>query len=151
MRQNLHRLEVMVPGTKNPYIEIPNFPGRDGNHKDWKAFIRVAGGRSFLSGFDDVVLFDGIISLELKLMVANFKIKPKPEMVFGFIQKLSELLPDKHISWNDQEQAVELSLLDSCAVSVDQSSVGILQKVAEEFGIAPDKIQSQNAWQLVKY
>lgn len=151
MKQNLHRLEVMVPESKNPYVEITNFPGHDDNHKDWKAFVRIAGGRSFLSGFDDMVLFDGIMSLELKLTVANFKIKLKPEMVQGFISKLSELLPDKFIQWNDQDQVVELSLLESCSVPVDKSSVVVIQKVAEEFGIAPDKIQSQNAWQLVKY
>lgn len=150
MKQDIHRLEIIVPEGKNPFLEVADFPGHDDNHKDWKAYLRIAGGRSFLSGFD-MVLFDGIILLEVKLTVANYKIKPKPEMIIAFIQKLAALFPDKYINWDSHRQVVELSLLEACDVSIDQSSVGILQKLAQEFQVSVQALLDQNSWQLVRY
>lgn len=146
-RKEMNRLEVKVPAQGNEFIgPQANTAGTSADHS---LQLRVVGGHSFLSGFDDTIFFDGEIDLEVKFMSRGYSAKLTKELFDSFLSNLCELFPGRYMGWDFSRGVVNLGLMLNTDTAVDKSSLIVLNKLADRFGLQGGALQDQAKWHLV--
>lgn len=143
----IKRMELEIPKQGNQFLKIPQV--LDQKHP-CEISLRVSSGRSFLSG-NDVVFFDGTMSLEFRATKNNRKIHLNPFEIAVLLQRARRVLKSNNLNWDLKTQSIELDLIEDVTISVDQSSIKILKKLAKEFNLRPLDLTKQANWILKSY
>lgn len=147
MSQSVYRKVVVIPEGGHQFLTA-NLPTKDSR---FRVDLRVAGGRSFISGYKDEVLFDGVIQIEPKISFLGDSTISEKEAKTELYDILRQLFKQQCLNWHDKLGVYEIGLFNDSRSDVETTSELRLWEIARNFRIPIEELAAQAQWKLVEY
>lgn len=145
----IRRLEILQDKHR-AYISVPEFVQLLGLKKT-SVSLRIAHGRSLATGFEDMILFSGSVSIDFCFKKGNRRVVLSTESTQQFLNLLYKHFPKTRFTWTPKEHLMQVDLFEDCQTTVDIACKKFLQQFAKCLKIPTKQLTAQNQWQMVVY